>query len=482
MTNPFSVAVIIPRPGFHEYMAPLGYLYVVSAIKDTGIDVKVLNLSDSSINKNITLRQFLEKEQPNLVISGTSYKFHNNCPSSSIESALEIVKTTKELFPDCTTMLIGPLNALLYETLLENSFLDCVGVGEPEDISSELALALRNKKEISSIGGIATQKIDKLLLSTPRDYPDPNILLPPDRKAIDFEKYITDSYFAPRSTELLSSRGCPFNCTYCFGARSSMRNACNDGRSFRANSPSRVVDEIEDLYYNYGVRGIKFADVEFCVSKSRVKDICNELLAKALPDLRWRAVTHATSVEPELLELMYNAGCRNIYYGVESGDPEMLAIMNKSITPERVEKTFADTWAAKIKPEASFLLGVPGETEQSAERTIQFALKLKPFLATFHVFVPFPGIPMEKELKSEKGRGLDSWDVYKLNQNISYCDIPAEKLDKLCKQAYRRFYLRPSVLFNISKGLKEPSMRLYLIRLLAGYGEGGWFRKMFTGG
>ena len=137
----------------------------------------------------------------------------------------------------------------------------------------------------------------------------------------------------------------------------------------------------------------------------------------------------------------------------------------------------------KLHPEASFLLGVPGENETSVERTIRFARELDAFAATFHVFVPFPGIPLEKSLDGG-GNGnvrLDDWDVYQLNVAKSYCDIPAERLDQLSKQAYRRFYLRPRYLARMAANMCNPHMRRFAANTVLGRHEGGLVRNMVLG-
>ncbi len=474
-------AVVITRPTFHAYMVPLGYLYVVATLKRTGLPVEVLDLSAEGNAGFDAFGRALENARFDLVIAGTSYKFHNNCPSATIESALSVARMAKQRRPGCYTLLIGPLNTTLYRALLKDPTVDAVALGEPEEICRDVAVALNESRPLTEVPGLAFRTAAGTEVTGRRPYPELDDLPFPDREAVHFEEYTFDSYFAPRTTEVLTSRGCPFTCTYCFGARTSRRNEYNTGAPFRVASPERVMEEIDLLYHRWGVRGIKFSDVEFCVSPSRVEDICNLLLLEGYRDLYWRAVTHVKSVQPALLRLMHRAGCRNIYYGVESGDEEMLRRMDKRVTLDEIRETFRNTWQAGIKPEASFLLGLPGETEESIEKTIRFACAIRPFLATFHVFVPFPGIPLEAEMDTLASEALDNGDVYQLRVKESYCAIPAERLDALSKRVYRRFYLRPSYLARMILQLKEPAMRQYLLRLARGRNEGGWLRRMLMG-
>ncbi|MBN1342235.1 MAG: radical SAM protein [Phycisphaerae bacterium] len=474
------VAVVITQPSFHAHMVPLGYLYVSAALKQTGMPVSIIrapsSMADEAARRSV--RDALETIRPDIVFTGTSYKFHNNCPSSTVGQAIKVSELTKETLGECTTLLIGPLNAVLYPYLLDCPDVNGVVLGEPESVCRGAVAALAEGGDLAEVPGLAIRGPDGPRQTGATPYPNPDSLPMPDREGIDFADYVFRTYYAPRTTEVLTSRGCPFDCTYCFGARTSQRNAFNTGPPFRAASPQRVVEEIDLLYHRWGVRGIKFSDVEFCVSADRVRSLCELLLAKGYEGLAWRAVTRATSVDPSLLRLMYDAGCRHIYYGVESGDPDLLQAMKKQVTLDEIREVFRHTKACGIKPEASFLLGVPGETEESVERTIRFAIELDPFLATFHVFVPFPGIPMSADLSTIADNALDDWDVYQLSGGRSYCHVPADRLDDLSRKAYRRFYLRGRSLLRMGLELRHPAMRKFLASLIAGRYEGSWFWRM----
>ncbi len=177
---------------------------------------------------------------------------------------------------------------------------------------------------------------------------------------------------------------------------------------------------------------------------------------------------------------MHRAGCRSIYYGVETGDADLLAAMNKKVTLEEIREVVGRTWEAKIRPEASFLLGVPGETEETARRTIDFALELNPFLATFHVFVPFPGTLLEDRIGELPRLDLDDWDVYHLRANRSFCRVPTDRLRELVRQAYRRFYLRPGFARNLLGAAGDPNLLRFGLKTLIGRGEKG-FEKIVAG-
>ena len=152
--------------------------------------------------------------------------------------------------------------------------------------------------------------------------------------------------------------------------------------------------------------------------------------------------------------------------------------MGKDITLDQVRKTFDQTWKAGIKPEASFLLGVHGDTEETIERTIRFACELNPFLATFHVFMPYPGILMEDSFDHVPNVDLDQWDVYQQNVQQSYCENSPEKLAGLAKKAYRRFYFRPTYLTRFLKSI-DSNMIHFIMGAIKGRNEGGIIRNLY---
>jgi len=475
------IAVVITRPGFHSYMVPLGYLYVAAAMRDNGGNVKVINATEQTEQPENYIRDELAAFRPDVMVAGTSFKFHNNCPSSTISGALAAARAAKQVNDNCVTLLIGPLNTAVEETLLQEPAVDALALGEAEDICRAVMNAVAENRSLNEVPGLSLRIDGNITRTGSTPHPDPDMLPFPGRDMVSAETFIFDSYFARNATEVLTSRGCPFNCTYCFGARDSRRHDSNTGALYRCVSPERVVEEIDLLYNNWGIRGIKFSDIEFCVSSSRVERICELLLARGYKDLFWRVVTRVTSVGPDLLNLMHEAGCRNIYYGVESGDPGILRAMGKEITLDGIREAFRDTWNAGIKPEASFLLGFPGETEDSIRRTISFACEIDPFLATFHVFVPFPGVPMEKELGDAVNAGLDDWNVYRLKSNRSYCDISPENLEKWTRTAYRRLYGRPKSIGRLIAELRNSNMRRYAINAVLGDKEGGWLPRLLLG-
>ncbi len=179
-----------------------------------------------------------------------------------------------------------------------------------------------------------------------------------------------------------TSRGCPFNCAFC-----SVDSIW--GKQYTYFSPERMVSDIEYLIKTYGARGIYFREDNFTLNRKRVINFCELLLRKGIK-IKWVCETRVDTLDYDLISLMYRAGCRAYYLGVESGNQRLLDFMRKGITIEQTERVFKWCHQIGMKTAASFIVGIPTETEEERAQTIYFAKKIKPTTAWFNVFVGIP--------------------------------------------------------------------------------------------
>ncbi|MHA1713815.1 MAG: glycosyltransferase, partial [Candidatus Ranarchaeia archaeon] len=179
-----------------------------------------------------------------------------------------------------------------------------------------------------------------------------------------------------------TSRGCPFNCAFC-----SVDSIW--GKLYTYFSAERIVSDIEYLIKTYGAKGIYFREDNFTLNRKRVVDFCELLLRKGIK-IKWVCETRVDTLDYELIKLMYRAGCRAYYLGVESGSQRLLDFMKKGITIEQIEQVFEWCHQIGMKTAASFIVGVPTETEEERIQTIYFAKKIKPTTTWFNVFVGIP--------------------------------------------------------------------------------------------
>ena len=192
---------------------------------------------------------------------------------------------------------------------------------------------------------------------------------------------------------LNTSRGCPFSCNFC--SVSSIW-----GRTYRAMSVDKIIDEIQFLQKTYGANGIYFREDNFTVSKKRTIELCENLMRKGIR-IRWMCETRVDTVDYEVLSLMKNAGCEGLYVGIESGSQEILDKINKGITVEQIEEFFEATNKIGIKVYASMLIGTPYESESDRRRSIELIEKYNPYRCGWNVFVGIPKSQMYYDIQKK---------------------------------------------------------------------------------
>jgi radical SAM superfamily enzyme YgiQ (UPF0313 family) len=240
---------------------------------------------------------------------------------------------------------------------------------------------------------------------------------------------------------LLSSRGCPYNCSYCFKGIV--------GRTYRQRSPENILAEIRSLMERYGYRYFYFIDDLFTIDRRRLSALAEQMIAEGL-DIRWQCLARVDRVTPELLKLMYRAGCREVHYGIESGNQAILERIGKEITLEQVRRAVAWTAEAGILAKGYFMLGLPGDTEETMAETIRFACELELDQAMFSLTTPFPGTRLWDELVAKHPEVEFNQDFsrafYYLNYDemvkpfFNVSEVSDERLAQLALEARRRFW------------------------------------------
>jgi radical SAM superfamily enzyme YgiQ (UPF0313 family) len=246
---------------------------------------------------------------------------------------------------------------------------------------------------------------------------------------------------------VVTSRGCPAQCRFCI-------KHVSYGRSVRFRSPESVLAEIEELV-GLGVRSIHmYADL-FTLNREHVMGICQGLLDHGL-DVRWTCNSRVDFVDPEMLEAMARSGCWMISWGIESGDERMLRRMNKGIRPDQVEQALRWSKEAGIMNWGYFIIGLPGETEASIRRTIDFAKRLPLDLALFHIAAPHPGTPFFFEVVDQGWfRPGTQWEEVDMDRStvLDYPELKAEDLERWAKRAFWEWAFRPGPMWTYVKML-----------------------------
>lgn len=250
---------------------------------------------------------------------------------------------------------------------------------------------------------------------------------------------------------IITSRGCPFQCTFCAAE-------CVSGRKIRRRSAENVVEEIAFLRKRFGVREIHIEDDNFTVSKPYVLSFCEELRRRA-PGVTWACPNgvRIDTLDREMLEAMKASGLYFLSLGIESGSDRVLRSVKKSLTVARIEEKVGMIHEAGIGMSGFFMLGMPGETREEMEETIRFSLRLPLSRASFANFQPFPGCEAFDRLRKSGEIAVD-WETFSPTlQSTTYHPrgITEPALRRLRKRALRKFYARPSVAWGMIREIRS---------------------------
>ena len=304
-----------------------------------------------------------------------------------------------------------------------------------------------SSNSLGSIKGLGWREGGEIVINQPRPFiADLNDLPEPMHELLPLTKYRMPLIKGP-FTFIVTSRGCPAGCTYCIKHVSYQY-------STRLRSPDKLVEEMWGLK-KLGVHNIHmYADL-FTVNRDQVVELCQKMIDEKI-GIKWTCNSRVDYVDEEMLNLMGRAGCRLISWGIESGNEQILRNVRKGAYPEKAERALRWAKKAGIMNWGYFIIGLPGETEETIRQTIDFSKKLPLDIALFHVAAPYPGTPFFFEVV-EKGwfRKGTRWEQVDMDREtvVDYPGLPAERLLYWQKRAFREWAFRPGPLWTYTKML-----------------------------
>ena len=448
--------------GIGTIKTPLGLAYIAAYLEKFGYKPKILDcmayyehierLENENFRVGLPEKKIIKKIKefsPDIVgISGSFTVYEKN--------SLDIAKLVKEN-SNALVVLGGAHSSANPKSILNDKNVDFVVRGEGEVVFLDIAKNFYDKKRLYSIKGTVVKlKNKKIKINPPADYIKNLDEIPfPARHLIPMERYLKhpqNSIANMRSptTEIVTSRGCPFNCIFC-----SIHTVW--GRKWRARSAKNVVDELEHLYKKYGIKEFRFFDDNITWDKKRIIEICDEIIKRKL-DIKWdtpNGVAIATLNE-EVLKKMKKAGYYKIVMGIESGSEKTLTFMRKPVSLKHARKIIKICNKLGIWTWSTFVIGFPDEKIEEIEKTINFAKKSGLNFATFYVAQPYAGTEMYSiyEGMGLLGEGIKSGSSV-TNTQYSTKYFSPEQLNQLQKKAYSDFikyrmlsYLNPKKLYN----------------------------------
>lgn len=370
---------------------------------------------------------------------------------ANVKESIDLAKKLKAKFK-IPIIAGGPFASSTYEPILKTGFIDLIIRGESEITFLEL---MKDFSNFSKIQGISFLKDGKVICTPNRplikdldELPFPAYDMLPDLRL--YHGRARRKPFAP----ILTSRGCPFLCIYCdrgvFGA------------TFRKRSPQGVIKEIEFLIRKYGVKQIDILDDNFTLDIKRAEKILDLLIRKKY-DLIFNFPNglRADILTPDLVKKMAKAGVYKAAVGVESGDENILKLIKKSLDLNKVETAVKLFKKEGILVSGFFMIGLPYETPQTMQKTIDFAKKLDVDFANFAMVVPFPRTELYDLIKKEGKftytfeQGLES-GYYTIKEGyFELGKLKKETVLEYQKKAYKEFYLRPKKIISLLINIKS---------------------------
>jgi radical SAM superfamily enzyme YgiQ (UPF0313 family) len=406
---------------------PLGLACIAGSLERDGHVAKIF---DFNISNEEEFKKVLEEENPDCV--GISFV------TPLIKEADKVARIVKDFDDRIVVIGGGPHCSSFPESVLQETCIDIVVIGEGDFTILDIV----NEKDLEDIKGVGYLFGGTPVINPRREYiKDLDELAFPAWHLYDIAKYKTPSAIAKKNPVcwIESSRGCIYGCVFC--------NKHCFGRTFRVKSPQRVVEEfikVRDL----GFKEIHLTDDGFTTDMERAERICDLLIEKKV-NIGWSTITgiRVDRVNPILLKKMRQAGCYRVYYGIESGNQQILDNIHKGITLEQVRQAVKWAKEAKLSVAGYFMLGLPGETEATMQDTINFAKELNLDLAKVSITIPLPATELFNELDKAGKIKTKDWEMFKFysvpstiydHQNLSW-----ETINKYYNMFYSKVYFNP---------------------------------------
>ncbi len=409
---------------------PLGLAYLAATLRAQGrrvelIDAYALNWSWARTRKELARRR------PDVLGLGCM----TPVADVAYRAAEELGGSAKHV------VLGGPhATALRGQVLAECRAVDHAVVGEGEEVIGPYLDWLARRQQGRPPAGVLSRTHPFVAHHVRRDLVD---IEWPARDLLPQGAYRYLLATRPGFATMITSRGCPFRCSFCDKSVS--------GSRWRARPAEDVVAEMAHLVDHHGVGFINFYDDNFTLSRRRVAEICEQLLQSGV-DVAWKCEGRVDGVDSELLQLMRRAGCRTIAYGVESGHADTLRRLRKDVDLDRVVETFAATREAGIRSLAYIILGTPGERSGDVEQTLRFVREIRADYVQFSSLTAFPGTDLhaahaDQVLLSAAGSNPVDSEYHR----VVLTDLSPAELARLLRRAWVGFYLRPRPMARLAR-------------------------------
>ncbi len=425
---------------------PIGIGYLAAVAEEKGVSCRIIDANVLQMKKEGVFSQ-IQSDMPAIV--GISVNLY------SYQDVLQLTRQIKKEFPDIVILWGGPTPSSTPLKVMEESMADAVVAGEGEDTFAEIIGRYKEKKPLfAGVKGVYYRDSGKVIANGPRDFiKDINRLsFPAYHLFPDLNNYKMKARKRPVAP-LITSRGCFYQCVFC--SKDVFKNMC------RMRSSESVIQEVDVLVKKYGVKQIDILDDNFTSDKKRTEQIL-DLLIERHYDLCINLQTgvRTENLDENIIRKMKKAKIWKMGIGVESGDPVVLKKIKKHLDLRRVLEVTRMAKKMGIEVYGFFIIGLPGDTAESMQKTIDFAIKMNPNIANFCIAIPFPGTELYETIKREGRFLINVDDGIKTGfyANEVFYELPGmdkEVILKYYKKAMRDFYARPGKIFELLAAIRS---------------------------
>lgn len=443
-------------------MPPINIMMLAAVLRNNGFECRLWDAENRPMEAAELARQILDW--------GARYVGFTTV-TPTVWKAYEVACAIKAERPEVITIAGGVhASAVPEETLALMPEFDYLVRGEGELTTLELIQTLEghhgadSRTDLTGCEGLAYRVDGEIVKTRRREGVDDLDTIPyPAWDLLEgmphYYRPAANVYRQLPSTILITSRGCPAHCTFC-GSRNVY------GTTARCHSPEYVLGMIDVLRNRYGVKDFAIYDDTFLTYPERVHKICDAMIEARL-GLTWSAYSRVDTIYPDLVQKMKAAGCWLINFGVESGSQRILDMIRKEVTLEQIQRALQTTREAGIRCRGFFMVGHPGETEESMLETVKFLNRLP--LDDFHVtfFTPLPGSPSWKQAPQYGTMETDWRKLTVMTPTYFPFGIDEQMLRRYQRLAYRSFYFHPKRLASYAKLFAMSRNRMRFV-------QGGW--------
>lgn len=440
------IAFVRPMAPLNRYIqnVPLNYIHLAAYLRQQGHTPLIFDEIFDEMTPEAVDRAIRENDIRVVGIGAMTCE---------MPQAVAEARRLKAVHPDLKIVFGGPHPSGDPEECLRTGVVDYVIVGEGEIGLANLLDAIRQNHDVTTIAGVWSITDNKIISNGRAPVPDIESLPRPAYELLDLERYWKlDSPWhfpkSPRAVQFITERGCPYQCSYCHDIHT---------KKFRALSPEAVLDQMEWLVRDHGVREFMIVDDIFNFNLERAKTICRGIVDRKLDiHLQFPNGVRGDRFDEELIALMKQAGTHYMAIAIETVSMKFQKLVRKNLKIDRARQSL--TWARNNDIEVSgfFMIGFPGETQQEVRATLDFALS-EPFDSVFvSIVAPFKGTKLRTDMESGMFGEMTVEGTAALNELFPIVHnqaLPLSLLLKLQRDCYWRFYRRPRALYLLTKKL-----------------------------